>query len=303
MNRVRQLIHLEEVREYTRNPIAFSIAVLDSGIGRHPDLEGKCIAFQDFVGQKTRPYDDYGHGTHVCGILCGSGEVSKGKYRGIFPSGRLVVGKVLDDKGKGTIHHMLHALEWIEKNRKKYGIRVLNISVGFDSLQDEILKKELTKHLELLWDEGVIVVCSAGNKGPAEGSISSLGNTDKIIVVGCCDEDMERKKSCEKYSGRGLHHSLYRKPDIVAPGTNIISCSHRIQWGKDGYHDPYMALSGTSMATPVVTGCLSLLIQKEPYLTNAQIRERLHYTARDLHKPWNFQGWGMIHAKSFLENQ
>ena len=249
-------------------------------------------------------YDDYGHGTHVCGILCGSGELSRGKYRGIIPAGRLVVGKVLDENGDGNTKHMIHALDWIYDNRKKYNIRILNISVGIGNLSDSKKLAQLRERIERLWDGGVLVVSSAGNKGPADGSVSSIGDTNKAIIVGCCDTEQRNKNidNCEKHSGRGMLNSLIRKPDLVAPGTNIVSCCHTFFWEKDGYQDAYIGKMGTSMATPIVTGCAALLIQKEPYLTNEQIKDRLHYTARDLHKPWNLQGWGMVDAKSLLEN-
>ena len=304
MDRVRKRIHLDEIREnrWSRNPL--TIAVLDSGIGRHPDLEGKCMVFQDFLHQKKSPYDDNGHGTHVCGILCGSGEGSQGLYRGIIPSSRLVVGKVLDEKGEGLAEHMIKGMEWILDNRKRYDIRILNISVGIGSLKDKYKMLRLKELVERIWDSGVIVICAAGNKGPAEGSISAIGGSDKVITVGCFDDlpGNEPGEGCELYSGRGRSSDNIRKPDIVAPGTNILSCCHEYKWNGRSYENLYTAKSGTSMATPVITGCIALLLQAEPYLSNEQIKDRLHYSAEDLGKPWNLQGWGMIHAKSLIEN-
>lgn len=305
MDRVRKRIHLEEVREgrWSRYPI--TIAVLDSGIGRHPDLEGKCMAFKDFVnGYKEQPYDDSGHGTHVCGIICGSGEISKGRYRGMIPNSRLVVGKVLDARGEGKAEVMIQGLEWILENQKLHDIRLLNISVGIGSLEDRRKFRRLRELIEYLWDAGVVVICAAGNKGPAEGSISDVGGTTKAIIVGCCD-DFERNRQgevCELHSGRGKKSDSERKPDLVAPGTNIISCCHECRWGGNGYKKPYAPLSGTSMATPIVTGAAALLLQSEPFLSNDKIRERLHYTSEDLGKPWNLQGWGMVDVKRLIEN-
>lgn len=304
MDRVRKRIHLEKLQEHRWSKSPITIAVLDSGISHHPDLEGKCMVFKDFVQGQSYPYDDYGHGTHVCGILSGSGELSAGKYRGIIPNSRLVVGKVLNAKGEGRAEIMLQGLEWVLQNRKTYDIRLLNISVGIGNLKDPQKSHQLKEMLERIWDAGVVVVCAAGNKGPAEGSISDIGGTTKVITVGCCDDAMEgvSGEGCERYSGRGSRRSNVRKPDLVAPGTNIISCSWQFQRGRTGYSNAYELRSGTSMATPIVTGCGALLLQAEPYLSNERVKERLHFTAEDLEKPWILQGWGMVNAKTLLEN-
>lgn len=304
MDRVRKRIHLEEIHEGRWSRFPVTIAVLDSGIGRHPDLEGKCMLFKDFLHDRKNPYDDNGHGTHVCGILCGSGEASQGRYRGIIPNSRLVVGKVLDAKGNGCAEVMLQGLEWVLANHKRYDIRLLNISIGIGNLRDKQKTVKLKEMIECIWDEGVLVVCAAGNKGPAEGSISDIGGTTKAVIVGCCDDfgGKLQKESCELHSGRGRSSDNIRKPDLVAPGTNIISCNHEARWKGNMYQNLYTPLSGTSMATPVVTGCAALLLQSAPYLSNERVREKLHYTAEDLGKPWNLQGWGMIDLKSLIEN-
>lgn len=305
MDRVRKRIHLDEVSEpnsrFRRSTI--TIAVLDSGIAKHPDLEGKCIAFKDFVNGKAAMYDDCGHGTHVCGILCSSGELSEGKYRGIMPGARLVVGKVLDSKGDGLADTMLQGLEWILNSYKKLDIRLLNISVGIGDLKSKEKNRRLKEMLEKLWDAGVVVVCAAGNKGPAEDSISAIGGSNKVITVGCYDDfaDVDAGENCGLYSGRGKRNAEFRKPDLVAPGTGLTSCCNQIQRIEGSYENSYIAKSGTSMSTPIVTGCAALLLQREPYLRNEQVKERLHYSAEDLGLPWNLQGWGMVHAKRLLD--
>lgn len=294
---------MDEIKEFRWCHSPITIAVLDSGIGRHPDLEGKCILFKDFVNHRESIYDDCGHGTHVCGILCGSGELSGGKYRGILPTARLVVGKVLDKAGNGQANIMAEALEWILKYHKKYDIRLLNISVGIGSLKDQQKEMRLRGLLDKLWDAGVVVVCAAGNKGPAENSISAVSASDKIITVGCFDDFCEENKenNCALYSGRGKLKGIIRKPDVVAPGTEIVSCNAFLKRNGEPYKDVYMTQSGTSMSTPIVTGCCALLLQKEPYLSNERVKEKLKYTAEDLNQPWNLQGWGMICAKRLLE--
>lgn len=299
MQRVRKQI---EVPEENGRKRGVTIAVLDSGIGPHPDLEGKVHCFHDFVGNKSFAYDDNGHGTHVCGIICGSGEMSQKRFCGIAPASGLVVGKVLDARGDGCTESMQEALQWVYNLREEYHIRILNISVGIGNLSSTEKSKKLQDQIESLWDCGIVVVCAAGNKGPGNGSISSLGGMGKVISVGCHDGAYCRNNPgrCETYSGRGYALSNIRKPDIVAPGTDIISCNADFKGRYDRNHQPYVAKSGTSMATPIVTGAVALALQKFPDMTNEELKQKITMTATDLHEPWNKQGWGMVNVRRLL---
>lgn len=274
-----------------------TIAVLDSGICSHPDLEGKTLEFHDFVENHGTLYDDNGHGTHVCGILCGSGGLSGGRYRGMAPGARLVVGKVLDKDGDGSTEAMLSGLDWILEVRMRYRIRILNISVGIGNLKEKAKELALQEKVEQVWDSGILVVCAAGNKGPGNGTISAVGGSDKVITVGCHDGAYRRGDSglCAAYSGRGNKNGSPRKPDIVAPGTDIMSCSVN-------YHkrSAYITKSGTSMATPIVSGAAALVFQRYPQISNEECRQKLLFTATDLHLPWNQQGWGMVNVRRLL---
>ena len=107
-----------------------TVAVLDTGIKAHPDFDDRIIAFADFVHERQTLYDDSGHGTHVAGCIGGSGKLSGGRFSGIAPTCRLCVGKVLDEKGEGSIESMYEGILWVLENRLRYQIRVLNISVG-----------------------------------------------------------------------------------------------------------------------------------------------------------------------------
>lgn len=275
-----------------------TVAVLDSGVGRHPDLLGRVSAFRDFVDGKKNFYDDNGHGTHVCGIICGTGRASAGKYCGMAPAAGLVVGKVLDSQGEGSAEQMLEGLNWICKMKEEYHIRILNISVGSTELpMGEMKKNQLKQKLNQLWEEGITVVCAAGNQGPAPGTISALAEGTRVICVGCHDGAYYRKYPgrCDNYCSRGIPYAPLRKPDIVAPGTNIISCSNRYP------KQVYSAKSGTSMATPIVSGAIALALLQEPSLTNEEIKYRLTATATDLGEDWNKQGWGMLNVEAFLK--
>ena len=297
MQRVRKQIDFFSVNGMADGE-GVTVAVLDSGVCAHPDLAGRLLDFKDFVAGKRMEYDDNGHGTHVCGILCGSGGLSGGKYRGMAPGARLVAGKVLDKKGDGSTAAMISGLEWVLEMRERYRIRILNISVGIGSLDEREKEKALQDEIERVWESGILVVCAAGNKGPEEGSISAVGKSGRIITVGCYDGDYRKGQPgiCASYSGRGSRDDNPRKPDIVAPGTDVISCYTKYDMGR-----AYIARSGTSMATPIVAGAAAMLLSRHPQMTGEECRQRLLYTAVDLGLPWNQQGWGMLNVRRLLE--
>lgn len=297
MNRVRKQLRVPN-RNFNKKEDDFSsVAVLDSGISEHPDLEGQIVAFEDFVNHKNKYYDDNGHGTHVCGIIAGTGFLSEGCYKGMIPGMNLLVGKVLDKNGDGSAENMIEGIRWVIHNKNKYAVRVLNISVGIGKIENRENAVRLQKEIAKAWEEGILVVCAAGNNGPLEGTLSELGNSKNAICVGCHDGEYCKgnPKRCDLYSGRGKRQSLMRKPDIVAPGTGIVSCNTIF------HKKPYIAKSGTSMATPIVTGALSMAILSNPGLTNEKIVEFLRKTAMDLGEPWHKQGWGMINVNGLLE--
>lgn len=302
MQRVREQIEAENPEGIKGKGV--TAAVLDTGIARHPDLFGKLLCFHDFVSGRKLMYDDNGHGTHVCGILCGSGMLSEGRYRGVAPDTRLVVGKVLDEKGDGSAENMIAGLKWVLEIREKYHIRILNISVGIGNLDRPDKERELQEHMEAVWNSGILVVCAAGNKGPANNSISSVGGSSKVITVGCHDGSFagDNPKRCETYSGRGDLHVSLRKPDIVAPGTGIVSCNAKCRRLHGKVKEPYIAKSGTSMATPIVSGAAALALEKFPQLSNEELKQKLTLTATDLGEAWNKQGWGMVHVKRLLKS-
>lgn len=264
-------------------------AVLDTGISPgHPDLKGRISCFRDFVNARKQPYDDCGHGTHVSGILAGEGRI-KTELKGIAPGTGLVCLKVLDRSGNGKREHVLKGIDWVIRNRERYGIRIMNISVGTVRKGDG-RDRRLEESVEAAWDAGIVVICAAGNLGPQERTITSPGNSRKVITVGCSDEMREW------HSGRGPTEACICKPDIVAPGNQIWSCN--AFYGKAGQY--YCKKSGTSMATPMISGAAALLLEKEPWLSNVEVKMRLRETARDLGLPKNMQGWGRMDVGDFL---
>jgi serine protease AprX len=278
------------------------VAVLDSGVSDHPDLRGRIAAFRDFTSEKrtgsTHYYDDNGHGTHVCGTIAGSGVLSGGKYKGIASGARLVCGKVLSKNGSGSLRSLVRAMKWIEGLCLDYPIRVLNISIEIES-EDSIDSgdwAEFKGQLETLWDMGLIIVAAAGNRGPADMSLSPIGECGVCICVGCNDADYRGNggRLCMEYSGRGPGHRIIKKPDIVAPGTDIVSCGYNYT------KKPYVAKSGTSMSAPIVSGACALCLHKYPDISNVELRRHLLISAVDLGQNWSVQGAGMINIKRLL---
>ncbi len=303
MLRVRQQVGCTDELVRACGSRGITIAMLDTGVAFHPDFDNRIIDFRDFVNGKRKMYDDSGHGTHVAGCLCASGRLSGGKYRGIAPYSRLVVGKVLDYLGDGNIDSMAAGMEWVLEKRKEYDIRILNISIGMDGKAQRERMERLVSLVDEVWRSGIIVVCAAGNMGPRPMTISPLGARKQVITVGCHEGGYfgNRDYLCENYSSRGPSPYAMKKPDVVAPGTDIISCNAALERRGRYYRNAYVAKSGTSMATPIVSGGLALLLQKYPFYTNEKAKQKLLYTAKDLNEPWNKQGWGMIQIDKMLQ--
>lgn len=297
MDRVRRQVRCSDSIQRSVTTKTVTVAILDTGIGKHPDFGDRVVAFADFVNGRTAGYDDSGHGTHVAGCVGGSGYASRGIYKGMAPDCRFCIGKVLDRNGEGCIESMKLGLAWVLENHRKYGIRVLNVSLGIGTSGEIDRMEELVELLDAAWDAGIVVVCAAGNNGPREGTISPLGCSRKVITVGCHEGGYfgARKDLCENFSGRGSRSVFYRKPDVVAPGTDITSCNANWKGSAfGGYRSAYTKKSGTSMATPIVSGAAALFLQKYPQAGNEELKRKMIYSAHDMGDSWNKQGWGML---------
>lgn len=293
MNQARIQVHGELPGELTGKGIG--VAVLDTGCYPHEDFQNRILAFTDIVQRKPSPYDDNSHGTHVCGIIGGGGIASEGRFHGIAPGCNLIPVKVLDRRGNGYASDVLAGLRWIRENRKALQIRIVNISVGSLSRKGMGENSALVKGVNEAWDDGLIVVVAAGNMGPKSNSITTPGISRKVITVGCSDDDKEVNVMGSKmvdYSGRGPTESCVCKPDLVAPGASIVCCSN-----KKGC---YTAKSGTSMATPLVTGALALLLEKYPEISNRDVKLLLRERCTDLGLHHNQQGWGLLDIEKLL---
>ena len=295
MNIVRKEFNIDDLHSKGIKGKNVNVAVIDTGVFvNHIDLKESLIIQVDMLSKRKNISDINGHGTHIAGIILGRGKMLNGYYKGIAPEAKLISVKVLDEKGKGKINDVIKGLDWIIANKDRYNISIVNMSVGATNI-DRRDEKTLINKVENLWDAGILVVVAAGNNGPKKSSISVPGNSRKIITVGAYDDNkpvyIDKDNSMVNYSGRGPTKELVVKPEIVAPGYKIMSCSNN---GK------YEVRSGTSMSTPIVTGMCALLLGKYPNTTPKEVKDILYETAIDLGLPKNTQGFGKLNLQKFL---
>ncbi|WP_407562622.1 S8 family serine peptidase [Streptomyces sp. 184] len=249
-----------------------TVAVLDTGIdAEHPDLVGKVAEARNFSDSPTTG-DAFGHGTHVAATVAGTGAGSDGSRKGVAPGARLLVGKVLGDDGFGSESQVLAGMEWAAGA----GADVVNMSLGTDAPTDgtDALSLGLNR---LTAETGTLFVASAGNSGPGSATVGSPGSADAALTVGAVDRD----ESLADFSSRGPRFGdLAVKPDITAPGVDIVAARAAGTAMGTPVDDLYTAASGTSMAAPHVAGAAALLAQRHPDWTAQQLKDALVSTAR-----------------------
>lgn len=313
MKNARKVVKWETAQNQNLTGKGIGVAILDTGIAPVNDFiqpKNRLIAFKDFANNKLEPYDDNGHGTHVAGIACGNGTNSNGLYCGIAYESNLIGVKILDKEGKGNTSKVLAGIQWIVDNKDKYNIRIANLSIGSPGSNS---LDPLVKAVNAAWDCGIIMTIAAGNNGPKNSSITSPGISKKAITVGSSDDSESVTiwgSSQKNFSGRGPTLECVIKPDIVAPGANIVSCLSPTAYidssnteGVKIVDKNYLQLSGTSMSTPIVTGAIALLLQKYPSLTPNDVKYMLKYSTTDLGYPKNQQGWGLIDIEKLISRE
>jgi serine protease AprX len=272
-------------------------AVIDTGIHPHPDLvypEDRIIGWYDLVNEGNSPYDDNGHGTHVAGIIAGNGSLSRGRFKGMAPEAKLIGVKVLDRDGSGHTSDVIAAIEWCIRNREKYNIKVINLSLG-STAQDSCRNDPLCRATSAAWKSGIVVCVAAGNDGPEEGTINTPGINGDVITVGNLDDRATVEWEDDQISpssSRGPTIDNLNKPDILAPGTGINSL--RVPRG-------YRVFSGTSMATGVATGAVLQIFQKYPKMKPNDVKGLLAKYTRRLDLDSNHQGAGVINLYGIFE--
>ena len=255
------------------SPTDVVVAVIDTGIdANHVDLDGgKVLAFKDFVNDRTTAYDDQGHGTHVSGIIAGTGE-GNALYKGVAPGAALVGVKVLDSAGSGTMADVDAGIEWAIANKDTYGIRVINLSLGTSGSSNG--QDSTSMAVNNAYNAGIVAAVAAGNSGPRKATIGSPGAAVNALTVGAMADVGEKGFNVASFSSRGLTADGRMKPDIMAPGVNITA-------PKANGVNQYVTMSGTSMATPFTAGVVALMLDANYGLTPAQVHSTLFNTAED----------------------
>lgn len=261
-----------------------TICVIDTGVDDvvHESLQGKFVAgFNALTDTVENPDDDNGHGTHVAGIALGTGGPS-GTYRGVAPGAKLIDVKALDSTGSGTWMDIIQGIDFCIANKDTYGIKIISMSVQSTLFSSG--KDSASLEVDKAVDAGIAAVVCAGNYGSSPNTISAPGAVDKAITVGALDDLNTVGRADDvvaSYSSRGLRASDgdsdvldEYKPDLTAPGTNIISAQYNTASG-------YVGMSGCSMATPAVAGIVALMLEQDPTLSPDQVKSQLRQNAED----------------------
>ena len=270
------------------------VAVIDSGVNPHPALAGRIVANVSLVTGDSSYLDAFGHGTHVAGIIAGGGGAAAGVTSlytgGIAPDAQVVNVRVLGADGTGLASDVIAGIDWAIANRARYNIRVINLSLGHQVTEPAALDP-MDQAVARAVQAGIVVVAAAGNDGvaangsPILGGITVPGNSPLAITVGALNTwgTVDRSDdTLATYSSRGpTKYDLAVKPDLVAPGNKIISLEaagtylprtysylHKAGVAPNGY----LQLSGTSMATPMVSGAVALMLQGNSRLSGNQVK-------------------------------
>ena len=262
--------------------------------------------FTDGASAKTWGVDEYGHGTHVAGII---GEGSRDGFGGMAPGAWIVNLKVLEADGSGKTSDVIEAIDWAIKYRRAFNIRIINLSLGhpvFESYLDD----PLCQAAQRAADAGILVVAAAGNFGktadgrPIVGGVIAPGNTPSVLTVGAVNTRGTARRGDDMmatYSSRGpTAIDGVLKPELVAPGNRIVAASAAGSYLARTYPErvveraagspTYFEMSGTSMSAAVVSGAAALVLEARPQLTPAQVKATLQLTSSRV------EGAGLIEA-------
>jgi len=290
------------------------IAMVDTGAAAHPDLlrpRGTLQVMEvEVVGHENGLADYFGHGTHVAGILNGNGSASSDPaafrtFQGMAPGARLISIRALSPDGTGLTSDIISGIDWAIRFRAAFNIRVLNLSLGHP-VYESYKTDPLCRAVRNAYDNGILVVVAAGNDGAVGsgfGTITSPANEPTALTVGAMDDEDTVATADDVlgwYSSKGPSLIDYVvKPDMVAPGTSIVSLRAAGSYidrtypglalsvgdymngapGAASRAGDYLAMSGTSMSAPMVAGAAALMLQKDPTMTPATVKARLMKSA------------------------
>lgn len=270
-----------------------SVAVLDTGIDPdHPDVAGKIVEQVDFTGNANGPRDGHGHGTHVAATILGTGAASDGLRKGVAPGAQLRVGKICNDGGSCALDAIIAGMEWAAQT----GARVVNMSIGGGATDGTDPMSESLNQLSRT--TGTLFVVAAGNNGPASGTVGAPGAADEALTVAAVDKEDEMAD----FSSRGPRvGDGAAKPDIAAPGVDIVAARAAGTAMGTVVDDYYTTASGTSMATPHVAGAAAIIAQQHPEMRGQEIKALLMGTATDLGHDVYAQGVGRVNVGTAVD--
>ena len=238
------------------------------------------------------------HATHVAGIIAGNGYSSRGKYVGVAPKANILAIKALDENGGGSSSKIIEAISYIIDTKDKYNTKIINLSIGTPA-NNTCDKDPLCRAVEKAVKAGLVVVAAAGNSGPERGTILSPGTSRNAITVGAVDDKRTIDPSDDTiapFSSRGPTLEGLTKPDLLAPGVSINSLSNTKL-------DGYSALSGTSMATPVVSGAVALILNKYGDLKPQMVKNMLLESSIDVKDSGEVKRIGMLNLKQLFKEE
>lgn len=261
-----------------------TVAVMDSGINPGTDFRRRLVRAPNFSGE-WYPLDRYGHGTWVAGIIAGRDQ--RGRYVGIAPEADVLSVKVAGKDGSARASDVIQALQWLVDHKDRYDVRVVNISMN-SAIPDSYLKDPLSAAVEQAWFQDIVVVVSAGNLGASSFAADhSPANDPYVITVGATDDRGTADRTDDvlaDWSSRGVTTDGYDKPEVVAPGVDIVSTSGG-RWTRLAREFPqsivdrsYIRLTGTSASAAVVSGTVALMLEENPALTPDEVKFRVMAT-------------------------
>ena len=285
MSSLRSTLGLDGL-SYTGSGIG--IALIDSGLQHSADFDVRVTAFRDFTkddsadGLAVMPYDDFGHGTHIAGLIASNGHSTNGEFRGVAPTARLIGLKVLDAEGRGTTSDVIAAIEFAIRNKRVLGIDIINLSLGHP-IYESAATDPLVQAVEKATRAGLIVIAAAGNYGMnpetlqvGYAGITSPGNAPSAITVAALKTKGSVDRADDRipaYSSRGpTWYDALVKPDVVAPGDRLVSNLAKNSWFAKKYPElvtysatnlPFLRLSGTSMSAGVTSGVVALMLEAQ----------------------------------------
>lgn len=245
-------------------------------------------AISDTTYAKLTSDDDSGHGAHVTGIAMSSNTSNTHLYHGVAPGARLVSVKAFRADGSSTYADVIRGIDWVVANRTKFNIRVLNCSFSAP-VRSWYWEDPLNQAVMRAWRAGIVVVVSAGNRGPNPQTIGVPGNVPYVVTVGAMSDDYTPADGSDDrlatWSSTGPTFEGFVKPDLVAPGGHVLSLMDKFDYVPTMYpqfHDGnvYFTMSGTSQAAAVVSGVAAQILSANPALGNNDVKCALIATVR-----------------------